>query len=281
MFIVLIAALAFTANVLLDKYILSKRRVHLKNYIPVLFAFLFFFSLLTLPWLGGYNEILAANRTYIFYMVLMVLLAIIWNIFYYQGIQKEKMVEFQLIVTLAPLTTIFLATFFFPEEFSLPVFIAAAIGGLALLLSHLKKHHFEFDKYAIHLVLAVILMAMEVMVQRELLLVYSPATLYAIRTGIMVLFFTIYYRPQIHEIADYDFRFVVASAALGTLFSIARFTGFQQVGVTFTTLLLLITPVLVAWIDAKMYNSRVQRRTIIAFIVIVACVIYATIQGPF
>src|SRR5690242_16244599 len=125
MYIALLSALANAGNVLLDKLILANRKVRLELYIPVVFVFLFLISFLTLPWLGAINTVLAANRTYIFYVILMVLLAIMWNIFYYQGLKRERLVEFEMIIHLTPLVTILLAAFFYPEEFKLPVFIAA------------------------------------------------------------------------------------------------------------------------------------------------------------
>ncbi len=277
MFSVLLASLAYAGNILIDKIVLSRRKVAISDYIPLLFVFIFFCTLLTLPWLGGINWALAASRTYGFYFILMILLAIMSNIFYYQGLKKEKLLEFELISMLTPLFIVLMAAVFFPEEFNLPVMIAALVGTLALFLSHLRKHHLDFGKYEIHLLLAVILMAMEVMVQQELLAVYSPATLYALRTGTLALFFTIYYKPNIKTIADFDFRMVFLAAALASIYFILRLYGFQIIGITFTTLILLISPILVAWISARANNEHIQRRSIIAFIVILLSVAVAAV----
>lgn len=276
--IVFISALANSANILLDKLVLSRQKMTLQNYIPLLFAFLFLATLITVPWLGGVDTVLAWNQQYIFYFVLMVLLAIMWNIFYYQGLQKEKLVEFEMIILLTPLATVILSALFFPEEFNGPVFLAALLGGLTLFLSHVERHHFQFDRYAIHLLLAVILMAMEAMVQKELLLVYSPVMLYLIRTAVLAIFFTIYYRPKLHEIKDVQFKLVAASGALGALYFVTRLYGFQEYGVVFTTLVLLLGPVVVSLFDTKINGTPVKRRTILAFIVILGCVAYAATQ---
>lgn len=276
MLVVLMAALSWAGNIMLDQFTLAKRKVAIREHIPLAFTFLFLVTLITLPWLGGINEVLLTNRMYMFYMVLMVVLAIMWNIFYYQGLQKERMIEFEMIMLLQPLATIFMASIFFPEEFSWPVFGAAILGGLALILSHIRKHHLQFDKYAIHLLLAIFLMAMEAMVQNELLAVFSPATLYAIRTALLALFFTIYYQPRIHSVANFDFRMIIAASVLGAVSMVAKLYGYQLVGITYTTLGLLLTPIIVSWFDAKINKTPVKRRTVFAFIVILGCVIYAT-----
>lgn len=271
----LISVVTNTANLLLDKNLLTNQRMKIANYIPLLFVFLFAVTAVTLPWTGAVEPFLAGEQQYIFYFILMVLLAIMWNIFYYQGLQQEKMIEFEMIMMLTPLATILLATLFFPEEFNPAVFSAALIGGAALFLSHLRRHHFAFDRYAIHLLLAVLLMAMESIVQNELLRIYSPALLYATRTGILALFFTIYYRPDMAEVKRHQFRLVFWSAVMGAASMVAKFYGYQEIGITFTTLVLLLVPILASWLDARINKSGIKHRTVIAFVVILLCVVYA------
>ncbi len=277
MLVVFLSAISHAGNVLLDKFVLSKRKMKLGEYIPLLFGFLFIVTLITLPWLGDIKTFLAFTPEYMFYFLLMVMLAIMWNIFYYEGLQHEKIVEFEMVVLLTPLVTVLLATLFFPEEFQLPVFIAAIVGSIALILSHVRKHHLDMDKYSMRLVLAVILIAMEAMVQKELLRVYSPAALYTARTAVIALFFYFYYQPKIEKVHGGDYQVVLMSAILGAFSMVTRYYGFNQLGVTMTTLVLLIVPIITSWLDAKMNRQRISRRTILAFIVIVACVAYATI----
>lgn len=277
MFVVLMSVLASAGNILLDKFALSTRKIAIKEHMPLAFGFLFLATALTLPWLGGVDAVLATDRMYMFYLVLMVVLAIMWNIFYYQGLQKERMVEFQMIMLTLPLTTVLMASIFFPEEFRWPVFAASIVGGVTLLLSHLRKHHFEFDKYSMHLLLAVFLIAMESMVINELLQVFSPALLYTIRTGILAVFFTIYYQPKIHSIPNFDYQVIIGSSLLGAFHMVTKFYGYQQLGITYTTLALLLVPVIVTWLDAKINKQPIRRRTVIAFVVILACVVYATV----
>jgi drug/metabolite transporter (DMT)-like permease len=275
MSVVLLAVITNIGNVLLDKHALAKDKMRLSEYIPLSFVFLFLVATISLPWTGSINWALAFNQQYIFYFILMILLAILWNMFYYEGLQKEKMIEFEMILLLTPLVTILMAAMFYPEEFNPPVFGAAVVGGLALIFSHLRKHHFQFNKYAVHLVLAVFLMAMEAMVQKELLTIYSPGLLYAVRTACLALFFTIYYRPNMAEVTNERFHIVFLTAIFGAVSMIAKFYGYESIGVTFTTLLLLLSPILVSWIDAKVNKTKIKHRTVIAFTIILLCVVYA------
>lgn len=274
---VLLAMFAGTGNLLLDKYILAKQKMKLGDYIPLLFAFLAIITFATLPWLGSINVTLASSQQYIFYFVLMIMLAIIWNIFYYQGLQSESMVEFEMILMLTPLVTALMASLFYPEEYNPAIFGATMVGSIALFLSHIKKHHFQFNKYAIHLVLAVFLMAMEAMVQKELLNIYSPALLYAVRVTFLAFFFFIYYRPVMAHVHRQHFNLVFWTAILSVISMVGKFYGYQQIGITFTTLIFLLVPILSSWADALINKTPIRRRTVIAFTIILCCVLYAVL----
>lgn len=275
--IVLLSVLSNTGNILLDKFLLTKQKMKLGDYIPLLFVFLFLVTAVTLPWTGAINNVLASSQQYIFYFVLMVLLAIIWNIFYYQGLQQESVLEFEMIMMLTPLVTVIMAVLFYPEEFNSTVFLAALIGSGALFMAHLRKHHFDFSKYAIHLVLAVVLISMENMVQKELLSIYSPTLLYAIRTALLALFFGIYFRPKMSDVSNRQFALVFWGAVMGALGMIGKLYGYNEIGITFTTLILLLVPVLASWFDAKANKTPIKKRSIFAFVIILCCVAYATL----
>lgn len=275
----LLAVLTGTGNILLDKFLLTKQKMPVADYLPLLFSFLFLTTLVTLPWSGGINSVLAIDTQYVFYFVLMVTLAILWNMFYYEGLKRERLIEFQMTLMLTPVATVILATLFFPEEFNLPVFSAAMVGSAALFFSHLRRDHFHFDKYEIHLILAVFLMALEVMVARELLNVYSPALLYTIRTAFLAGFFALYFKPSTKQTTNQQFNLVFLTAILGAASMVARLYGFQFIGITFTTLILLLVPIFSSWYDARLNKAKIKKRTIVAFVVILLSVIYAIIEG--
>lgn len=277
MLIVLLSVLTNTGNILLDKLLLTKQKMKLGDYIPLLFVFLFLVTAVTLPWTGAIDVTLASSQQYIFYFILMVLLAIIWNMFYYEGLKRESILEFELIMVLTPLVTVLMAILFYPEEFNPAVFGAALIGSATLFISHIRKSHFEFNKYAIHLVLAVVLMAMETMVQKELLTIYSPALLYTIRTALLALFFGIYFKPSMDKVTNQQFGLVFWTAILGAVGMVGKFYGYNEIGITFTTLILLLVPVLASWYDARINQTPIKKRSVLAMVIILCCVAYATI----
>src|SRR3990167_7934392 len=100
-----IAAIAQAGGIIVDKIVLTRRRMEIHVFIPLLFLFLFILTGLLMPHLGKINyEIFQPYYLVIF--LLMIGAAIIWNVFYYQGVQKEKVQEFELIIMFQPLLTI-------------------------------------------------------------------------------------------------------------------------------------------------------------------------------
>jgi len=100
-----IATLSQVGGVLIDKIVLTRRQVSLRVFVPLLFLFLFLFSMVLFPFLGTISSQIFSPY-YIVIFILMIATAIVWNIFYYRGLQQEKMNEFELIIMFQPLFTI-------------------------------------------------------------------------------------------------------------------------------------------------------------------------------
>lgn len=272
-----IAAIADAVSVIIDKVALGKQKLPLKSFIPLLFVFLFALTLLFVPSLGEIDYVVAIKRENLVFFGLMIALAISWNIFYYQSIQKEKLHEHEIIIMLFPAVTILLASILVPGEYDRRIFIASMVAAGALALSKLEGGHFKFNQYSTNLTVAVLLMAMEILIIKELLKVYSPVSLYALRTGILALFFLLYYRPKLKDTPRESVLYILASAGLGALFMILRFYGYKELGIVHTTLILILSPFLVYLASAKYFGERIKLRAKIASIIIMVSIAYVTI----
>lgn len=272
-----VAAVADAVSVIIDKIALGKQRLPLKHFIPLLFIFLFILTSILVPFLGGIDYEMAIQEKYLFFFGLMIALAVTWNIFYYQSIQKEKLHEHEMIIMLFPAVTILLASILLPGEYDRRIFIASMAAAGALAVSRLEGGHFKFNQYSINLVVAVMLMATEILIIKELLKVYSPVSLYALRTGVLGLFFILYYRPKLKDTPRESVLYVLASAGLGALFMILRFYGYKDLGVVHTTLILIMSPFLVYLASAKFFGEKIKLRAKVAAIIIMICITYVTI----
>lgn len=273
-----ISAISQVGGIIIDKIILTRRQVALHIYIPALFLFLFLWTAILFPFLGDISSKIF-EPYYLIIFVLMLVSAVIWNIFYYRGVQAEKVHEFELIVMFQPLLTILLATIFLKGEQNLHLEIAAFVAAIFLIIAHIKKRHFEFSPNSAGLFLAVVLMSIELIFIKILLDVLSPVALYSLRTGIIFIFFILYYRPHLGKVANQNLLLILATGLLGTIQMVAKFYGFEQFGVVYTSLILILSPILVYIVSTIFLHERLKLRTVVSAIVILGCILYATLMG--
>lgn len=273
-----IAAVAQAGGIIVDKIILTRRRMEIHVFIPVLFLFLFLLTGILMPHLGKISlEIFKPYYLVIF--LLMIAAAIIWNVFYYQGVQKEKVHEFELIIMFQPLLTILLAAVLIEKNTNIHLLIAAIIASLSLIFSHLRKNHFELSSGSRGLILAVIFMSIEIILQKIILEVFSPVALYFVRTGIIFLIFLFLYQPRLRQVSNAHLFLLLATSALGVTQMITKFYGFQSYGVIYTSLILILSPVLVYITSTILLHERLKLRTVLSALAIIGCIVYATVAG--
>jgi len=206
----------------------------------------------------------------------MIVTAIIWNIFYYRGVQSEKVHEFQLIVMFQPLLTIILAALFLKGEQNFTIIAASLVASIALIASHINKQHLEFSRGSWYLIWAVIFMSIELIISKVLLEVISPVAFYFVRTGILTVFFMIFYHPNLERVANTNALLIFATSLMGVIQMITKYYGFQQLGVVYTSLILMLAPILVYAVSTIWMHERLKIRTVLSAAVILICVIYAT-----
>lgn len=246
--------------------------------VPVLFMFLFLTVIFLYPFLGKVSPQIFELK-YILIFFAMLITGITWNFFYYKGVQSEKVQDFELILMLQPLFTIVLASLFLKGESNIRIEIAAIVAAIALILSQVKKHHFSCSEGAVEMLVAVIFMSIELIFIRVLLDVMSPVALYAIRTGIFFVFFFIYYHPQINRVSNTNAALILGTAALATTQMVVKFYGFTQYGVVYTSLILILAPFLVYIFSSTFLHERLKPKTVICGVVILGCILYATLLG--
>jgi len=273
-----VAAISQAAGIIVDKVILTRRRVETHVFIPILFLFLAFLTAILIPFLGYVSSDFFRAK-YILCFLAMLVTAIIWNFFYYRGAQKEKVQEFELIIMFQPLMTILLAAIFIEKDVNIHLFIASILASIVLILAHLKKMHFELSEYSWGLVIASFFISVEIIFQKILLEVFSPASLYFWRTTIIFLFFYFYYRPHIKQISNTNLWLIMLTSALGVAQMVTKFYGFDQFGVIYTSLVLIISPILVYILSTVLLHERLRARMIVSFLVILGCIVYASVLG--
>jgi hypothetical protein len=274
----LISTVAQASGVILDKIILTKRRVAFHVFVPLLFLFIFLVTAAFYPFLGIISPDFFELKNIALFMI-MIIVAIIWNYFYYKGIESEKIQQFELILMFQPLLTIFLASVFLRGENNIHVEIAAFLAAIFLIFAQTKKHHLNLADGAVLMIFAVVFMSIELILIDLVLNFCSPIALYAIRTGIIFLVFYFIYRPKIFQVAKTNHLLILANAILGATQMVAKFYGFETYGVVYTSLILILAPLLIYLSSVYFFHEKLHLRTAICALAIFACIVYATVMG--
>ncbi len=273
----LISAFGSASGLILDKFILSRKKVPLRVYLPLSFIFLFAFSLILTPFYGYINWEVARLSNTMMLLFLMIVIAIAWNVLYAQSMQKEKLHEHELITMMTPLVTILLAAAFFPEEFDYRVFVLAVVASLALIFARTEKAHFKLDTVGYNLMLAVVLMATESIIMRELLFWYSPIALYTIRTLFITLFFAGFYKPKYQQVPVKTWWLISLSALFGFASMVGRLFAFNSLGIIHATLITSLAPMVVFFASWEILHERIRPRVVVGALVILVAVGWATV----
>lgn len=272
----IIASIGYAGGIISSKLILAKHRVPVMRYIPLLFIWLCVLTAIFLPMFGKVNWHLFWDVKYITLFILMVVVAATWNMFYYRGIQKEEIHEFELIMLMSPLVTVLLAGIFLPDERNVSVFIAALVASAALLITRFRHHHVRIGKVAWQTMLAMVLMSFESIVIKELLSVFSPVSLYFVRTLTLSIVFLIIYKPKILSVSKEVYALTIFSAIFGVVQMVLKYYGFGSLGVVETTMILVLGPFLVYFYSAFFFRERLFKRDIFAAATVVASILYVT-----
>jgi len=274
LFEVIIASIGYAGGVVADKLVLSKYRVPVKRFIPLIFVWL---SIVTAVFLSRWGHIdyeLMKTTRYIILFVTMIAVACTWNVLYSEGIQKEDLHEFELIMLLSPLATIMLATIFLPAERDWGIFVPGVIASSALIATRFRKHHVTIGRTAWRTILAMLLISIESIIIKELLAVMSPVALYFVRTATIAIVFVILYRPKLFALPGMAYALTIVSAIFGVVQMVLKFYGFQNLGVTETMMILVLGPFLVYGASAIIMKEKIFKRDIFAALVVVLCILY-------
>lgn len=281
MFEALIASIGYAGGVIADKLVLCRHRVPVLRFIPLLFIWLAVITAIFLPVFGLVSWEKFLTIKYLILFASMIAIAVGWNIFYYKGIQKEEIHEFELIMLLSPLVTILLAEIFLPAERDWTVFVAAVIASGALLATRFRHHHVKIGRTAWQTMFAMVLMSGESIFIKEMLAVMSPVTLYFIRTLVITIVFLIIYRPKLFAMPRTAYGLTIISAIFGVVQMVLKFYGFDSLGVVETTMILVLGPFLVYFASAYYFREKLFKRDIFAAVIVIASILFVTFKDRF
>lgn len=283
-YIPIIGALLEATGMILEKKIIKKKNMNYKNYtvygfiaiVIAIIPFLFFFWKLD-------QEALQLKNLLIFLAV--IISALFANILIFYSLKRETLSEFEPIRLTQPLFTILLAfilSFFisvYSNEDNPVILILALIASITLIATHVKKHHLNFDKYIIAALIGSFLFALELVLSKMILPYYSSWSFYFLRCLFILIIAWIILKPNFKRIDKQSHYFTWIVSFIWIFYRVILYWGYEEIGIVFTTMLLILTPVFI-FIFAKIFlKEKVTKRQLISAVVILLCVIIAVIIG--
>jgi len=279
----ILGAIALASGTILEKIVLRKRKIDIKLYqvatflaiIITMLPFIYFFWSI---------EPQAFNPINIFIFSLVVIFSVIANIFVFYSLKWEKLNNIEPARVLEPLFVILLAilfSFFIDSglyDRNSKVIIPALIAGLALIFSHVKKHHLEFNKYFIAAIFGSFFFALELVTSRIILSFYSPMSFFFIRCATILLISLIIFRPQLNKLSKKVSLEILITGFIWVIYRMMIYYGYINLGVIFTTLMIMLGPMFI-YIFARIFlKEKLSWRNIVASLIIIASVVYAVMN---
>ncbi len=204
------------------------------------------------------------------------------NYLMFFALRWEKVSKLEPALILEPLFTISLAilfSFFTVGLFerSSHVVIPALIASIALIFSHVKKHHLHFSKYFLAAIGGSFFFALELVISRLVLDYYSPISFYFFRCLSIFIISFIIFRPKIFNLEAKIQWQILLIGSLWVLYRVIIYWGYVQLGVIFTTLMILLSPVFIYLLAWKFLKEKLEWRNILAAIIIIGCVLYVNL----
>ena len=281
----ILGAIALATGTIFEKVILAKRKIDMKLYLTISF---FIVSVCLLPLIYFFWKLSpeALEIKNILILLGVIICAIIGNILFYYSIRWEKITNTEPARMLEPLFTIFLAIIFSfiitsgIYESDKKILIPAVIASLALILSHVKKHHIVFNKYFTAAIFSSFAFALELVLSRLILEYYSPFTLYFFRCASIFLIGLVLFRPKfsgLKKIKTSTKWMIFATAVVWIIYRSVVYYGYLAYGIVFTTLMIMLGPLFIYLFAYLFLKEKITLRNLIAGIVILGCVLYASL----
>ncbi len=278
-YIPLLGALALGTGTIIEKLVLKKKNIDIKLYQTVGFLSI---VLVMLPFIYFFWKMDAAawELKNIFIFSLVIIFSIIANLFTFYSMKWAKLTNIEPAKVLEPLFVILLAiafSFFFETFYdrNFAVIIPALIAGLALIFSHIKKHHLKFSKYFIAAALGSFFFALELVISRLILDFYSPITFYFVRCSTIFLISLIVFRPNFGKLDKKLSAQILATGIIWFIYRIIVYYGYINYGVIFTTLMVMLGPIFIYFFAWKFLKEKINWKNIVASIIIIISVLYA------
>ncbi|HOR52042.1 MAG TPA: DMT family transporter [Candidatus Pacearchaeota archaeon] len=276
----IIAAIALAGGTVLERHILKRKEIDIRRYQTLGFLTI---SLILLPMLYFFWKLdpQALQLKNILILIAVIICSMVANLFTFYSMKGEKISNLEPAKMLEPLFTILLAVLFSlffqgAYESNPKVLVASLVAGLVLILTHINKEQLRFNKYFTAAIIGSFFFALEIIISNLILELYSPVTFYFLRCFGIFVFSLILFRTKLSGVDKKLKIDLVTVGIIWVLYRVVAYYGYLKIGIVSTTLILMLGAALI-YLFAKIFlKEKINKKNIIASIVILACIIYAS-----
>lgn len=277
----ILGAIALAGGTILERIVLRIKKVDIKLYQTASFLAIVVGMLPLIYFFWSINSGALAPKN-IFLFSLVVIFSTIANLLVFYSMKWEKVGNLEPAKVLEPLFVILLAIIFsfFAEnlyERNLRIVVPAIIASLALVFSHIKRHHLQFNKYFVAAIFGSFFFALELVISRLILDFYSPITFYFLRSFSIFLLSFLIFRPNFKKLNSKVSWQIFLTGLIWIVYRIAVYYGYLKIGVISTTLVLMLGPIFIYALAYFILKEKISWRNVLAAIIIVASMIYAMV----
>lgn len=275
-------ALALASGTILEKIILRRKNLDIRLY-QVLSFLAIITVMLPFIWLFWHVDPRALELKNVVIFGIVILFSIIANLLTFYSMKWEKVTKLEPARIMEPLFVVLLAILFsfFVEgmyDRNASIIIPALLSSLALIFSHVKKHHLDFNKYFMAAIFGSLFFAMELVTSRLILGYYSSLTFYFIRCISIFIISLAVFHPKIKGLDKKVKWQILLVAIIWVAYRGIIYYGYVNLGVIFTTLIIMIAPVFIYIFAWKFLKEKLDWRNIVAAIIIIGSVLYALLS---
>ncbi len=276
----IIAAILQASSFTLDKVILSIKRVNFKTYTGVSFPLIFLITLIIFlifrPPLSF--NLLAGNLWWL--LLISIGISIITNLIFYRALDDDHLGEIQTIDLLHYIPIIIFSSLIFSDERNFAVIIPAFIASAAVIWSHWDRNHFKIAKHTLpFLIWSLSAASIGALISKVLLTSWNPISLELVRSGTMALIFGLLFSKYANKISLKTFLLLLFTSIMTSIAWILFYFSYQHSGIIYTILIFSIQPLLVYIASVLILKEPLQRKKVIAFIIVLLSIGVAQIIG--
>lgn len=271
----ILAAVFHAAGTIYQKHFLRKSRIGFEDFLGNYTLAVALISLLAAPlgWSVDVAGALHPNALLLLFALAILAAAALW--LYHHALRHEELTKFDLIVVIEPLLIIGMAGVFLPNERDPRIWVAVGICLALLAMAHIRRARFQFNRDEYLLLAGTICVAIGSVIIRKLLEFYSPFALQAIVASLVATIYAGFYGIRWYRTVGSLTKGILVSAGLHVLMMLAHESSYLTFGVTVTTLVELLYPVLLYLAARHSFGEWQSGRMTIAGTMILGVVMYS------